>query len=366
MENHPIPQDITGFQFKLIGQMTIKQFIYLAIGAIIAWFIFYILPITALIRWPLSLFFLIGGALFAFLPVAGRPMDVMLGNFISAIFAPTKYIYKRGGGEISKNTINNSSGTNQSVIHLPGPTVLPEAIPPPPTTAQTPPPQVQEQASSFAEASVDKRKIEEKEEKLIEEQEKIQEQLEDIKTVENTNASIKDLNEAHKKAVELDKMLQETLRQKAELEQQLSILQGKVASQKETFAPSELKPREQTKNVRRVPRELKRDVGVANIPEHPNIITGIIKDSRGNPLPNILVEVMDLDDNPVRAFKTNGLGQFASATPVSNGRYKINFEDPKAQHKFDAVEIEAVGEVIMPLEIISIDAREELRRELFN
>ena len=37
MDNHPIPQDVTGFQFRLIGDMTIKQFAYLAGGMILAW-----------------------------------------------------------------------------------------------------------------------------------------------------------------------------------------------------------------------------------------------------------------------------------------------------------------------------------------
>src|SRR5438045_3308890 len=40
MENHPIPQDVTGFQFKLIGEMTVKQFAYLAGGVVLAWVTF--------------------------------------------------------------------------------------------------------------------------------------------------------------------------------------------------------------------------------------------------------------------------------------------------------------------------------------
>ena len=54
MDNHPIPQDITGFQFKLIGDMTIKQFAYVAGGVIAGWFI-YILPVLSLIRIPVAL-----------------------------------------------------------------------------------------------------------------------------------------------------------------------------------------------------------------------------------------------------------------------------------------------------------------------
>ena len=111
---------------------------------------------------------------------------------------------------------------------------------------------------------------------------------------------------------------------------------------------------------------MEKSIGLPIASQEPNLITGIVKDPRGNPLPNILVEVKDPEDNPVRAFKTNGLGQFAAATSLTNGKYIIAFEDPKGQNKFDTVEIEATGTPIMPLEIISVDPREELRRELFN
>jgi hypothetical protein len=102
------------------------------------------------------------------------------------------------------------------------------------------------------------------------------------------------------------------------------------------------------------------------LPIEPNLIVGTVKDPRGNLLQNILVEVVDLEGNPVRAFKTNNLGKFASATSVANGKYKIILEDPKQEHRFDEIQIEATGAPILPLEIKSIDKREELRRELFN
>lgn len=101
------------------------------------------------------------------------------------------------------------------------------------------------------------------------------------------------------------------------------------------------------------------------MPEVPNLIAGVIKDPRGNILPNILVEVKDKDDNPIRAFKTNALGQFASATPLLNGTYTITFEDPKKTQLFDTIELLVNGNLIPPMEITSIDEREELRKSLF-
>ena len=405
MDNqHPIPQDITGFQFKLIGQMTIKQFIYLAAGAVIAWIFFFILPLPSLIKWPLSLISLVLGAGFAFVPIDGRPMDVMLGNFIGAIFAPTKFVYKKTVPPQPDNPAQNQTQP-ASPANLGGPSTPKVINLPPPQNQSSPVPeqvpsaqpnqaypqatgrilslnfedQTKPQAQSSTQAvpqgsnetkapeNPEERKIIESEKKLEEKEEDLQKKLDEAQALENTETGLKNMDQAHKKTEELENMLKETIAQKEELEKQLLILQGKLEGEKqEKFIPSTAHPLRETKNVRKIPKELKKAAGVANFPESPNLITGIIKDSRANPLPNILVEVKDTDDNAVRAFKTNALGQFASATSLSNGKYQIIFEDPKGGHRFDSVEIEATGEVIMPLEIISIDAREELRRELFN
>ena len=109
MDNHPIPQDITGFQFKLIGSMTVKQFAYLATGVVIAWFIFFILSGFIFIRLPLAIIFLGLGVSLAFVPIDGRPMDLMITNLLKAIFAPTRYIYKKEGGSLSSQTLQPAS-----------------------------------------------------------------------------------------------------------------------------------------------------------------------------------------------------------------------------------------------------------------
>lgn len=170
---------------------------------------------------------------------------------------------------------------------------------------------------------------------------------------------------SHKKVLDLESRLREMSSQKDQLFQQLASFRQKAGNDKNVFVPSTAVPKNETSNVKRIPQGMGKNLGLPMSPTAPNIITGIIKDPRGNTLPNILVEVEDKDGNPVRAFKTNGLGRFLSATPLTNGVYIIKFEDPKAQHKFDSVEITIKNNVIMPLEIISIDAREELRKSLF-
>src|SRR4029079_10746603 len=119
-------------------------------------------------------------------------------------------------------------------------------------------------------------------------------------------------------------------------------------------------PAKVTKNVTSIPASMAKSAGFEAVPEFPNLLTGIIKDARGNPLSNILVEVKDEEGNAVRAFKTNALGRFASATALTSGKYTISFEDPKSQQRFDEVAFEAKGEIINPIEVISVDNREEL------
>lgn len=290
MENHPIPQDVTGFQFKLIGNMTIKQFAYLATGIILAWIIFQ-LPILFLIKIPLAIFFAVLGLGLAYLPVAGRPMDTMIANFIKALFRPTKFVYEKSGNPLyfpgratSARELKNTPVT-QSDDHNPPAQPADNIIiaPPKPKPASNPEPNTKPIALNTA--------------------------------------------------------------QKPETPQA-------DPPKKPSFDFAQ--------------RITKISAQTAYIPDSPSLIAGIAKDPRGNSLPNILVEVKDKEGNPIRAFKTNEVGRFVSATALLNGTYTIEFEDPKGIHKFEKKTVEITGQIVPPIEATSIDPREELRRSLFS
>jgi hypothetical protein len=199
----------------------------------------------------------------------------------------------------------------------------------------------------------------------------LEKELQDAKAKETAESQVDhgEYLKAHQKVLELQKNLNDLAYQKQELESKLISLQQKMETQgKPVYAPSVAQPDQlkETKFVRSIPQSMQKNAGMPIAPEFPNVVTGIIKDPRGNPLANILVEVKDAQGNAVRAFKTNALGQFASATPLNNGDYSIGFEDPRGENKFDTVAFKAIGEIILPIEIISVDSREELRRSLFN
>ena len=97
----------------------------------------------------------------------------------------------------------------------------------------------------------------------------------------------------------------------------------------------------------------------------PNMVIGQIIDPRGLPLANILVEIVDTQKNPVRAFKSAQNGQFATATPLTAGSYLLMCEDPEGKQKFQPMPLLVNDTILSPLTIQSTDEREELRKALF-
>jgi hypothetical protein len=84
MQEHAVPRDITGFKFKLVGDMTVKQFGELAFGAVTAYIIL-ASGLYPIFKWPLGIFFALFGVALAFLPIQERPLDVWIINFFKAI-----------------------------------------------------------------------------------------------------------------------------------------------------------------------------------------------------------------------------------------------------------------------------------------
>jgi hypothetical protein len=94
MEQHPIPRQITTFEFKLIGFLTIKQFIYLIVFIPVGFLVYYLFPIPLL---NILLGIITGGLgfAFAFIPVNDRPLDVWIKNFFKRLTSPTQYLYHK-------------------------------------------------------------------------------------------------------------------------------------------------------------------------------------------------------------------------------------------------------------------------------
>ena len=355
MDQHPIPQDVTGFQFKLIGSMTVKQFAYVAAGVISAVILYYFplkISFAILIKTVLIPLFGGSGIVIAFVPIDGRPIDVMTTNFMKALFSPNQYIYQKTERKFSFSAI--------SVVSQQTATQQSQRIANHPRQKAADKRAMQLQAILHNSAGRVKNKLDDRETAFLQALTAIP-AAPAAPTQAMPVAQISlggQINPVAQPFPQLHHLAPQAVQQTAHA-QQLSpspqLVQPAVKASLVLTKFSPLPPLQPVKNIR-----------LPHTADVPNVIIGIVRDSRENILPNILVEVKDKDGNPIRAFKTNGLGHFASATPLPMGRYTIELDDPKKQHSFDLIQIIANNQIMQPIEIISHDAREALRKELFN
>lgn len=94
MEQHPIPRQITTFEFKLIGFLTVKQFVYLLVFTGLTLIVYYLTPIPFL-NYFFAFLVAAGGVAFVFVPINDRSMDIWLKNLIKRLTSPTQYFYKK-------------------------------------------------------------------------------------------------------------------------------------------------------------------------------------------------------------------------------------------------------------------------------
>jgi len=98
IQQHPLPQDISAYRFRLIGDMTIKQFASLGIGIVIS-ILFYSSPLPFFFKYPLAFIFLLLGVGMAFVPIQGRTLDTWIFAFIRSIYSPTQFVWKQTSQE---------------------------------------------------------------------------------------------------------------------------------------------------------------------------------------------------------------------------------------------------------------------------
>lgn len=417
MDNHPIPQDVTGFKFKLIGSITVRQFSYLLFAAIIC-YIFFALPIFFLIKIPFIGIFAALGFMLAFVPIDGRPMDLMFVNFMRAIPRDNQWIYQKRGVDLSfleyhpsplhgQNTQrqkphsddsdkrrklaallqsrNNPTSdmdphdvdfldkmkgffSEQTLVQQTAPLpqepteIVQDATPvPPPAPMPIADPTVQQSVNTILMSTVGAASPQPSQQ--IQQEKKSVEEKPD--TPEEPTLAVPQLSVPPSEPVVENKEpvipAGMTQQESSPHHQEVKQIAKEINHQRAT----EGSPAQDTSRVRTLVGDAAVAAGFPTLPDIPNILIGVVKDPRGKILSNVLVEVFDKNDIPVRAFKTNALGQFASATPLPDGKYSIRLEDPLASQEFDTIEITLTGEIFQPLEVISIDGREKLRLELF-
>lgn len=442
MEQHPVPQNVTSFEFKLIGDITLKQFAYCAAGVILAYVFFKLEILPAILRLPLAVFFFCFGFALAFLPVEERPLDRWLVSFFKSIYSPTQYVWKKSphipeallataqmaapptvATRVTPPTIQSAPvAAPRAAATPPKPPVAPVRVAPvaqprptpPPPRAPTPPPRVAapppaplkieppkpKPTSWTLGAPASKRDappptmagpttsitgkhidLEEKKpqqaaqktkadpKELARMREGYQELEKKLTTqMQTMQQELAKGNVTKERFMQLQQLLAQMLAEKDRMSKELASLRKQLTAQQSDapLRPTEYStvPTEQTTTVRIVAPQNARQMGVPQLTTYPNVITGIIKESQGNLLPGVILTVKDHEGMPVRALKTNKIGQFAASTPLANGTYIIEVEDPQKKYRFNRIEVSLSGQILPPLEISAVSERDMNRAKL--
>ncbi len=422
MEQHPIPRNITGFQFKLIGDMTLKQFGYLAGGSIIGYALFKLLPLPSFITIILGGLSFFTGIAFAFLPFQDRPLDQWLFAFIKSVYAPTQFIYRKDNqppdillqtssrpkmvpisqqkqfadskkmldaylSRFPKNSPIDSFDQNERIyisqtLALFAHTTVPKTQPPtPPQQKPIPPAPVvpvileakKERPLPPPVHATSSNKPEEKQKQIISDTNQARQlavELEKLRREMQQKATSKASDPMlEKRFLELEQKLTGLLTEREKLTAELAEFRKKESLIGKAVQPQAIQETPQTSNVKIISQQQATNAGILSPATVPNLVMGIVNDQDHNSLSNILITIKDMRGTPLRALKTNRLGQFFASTSLSNGTYVMEVEDPQKRFAFDLVELKLTGQIFQPLAIIAkqqVDpVREKLSKELF-
>lgn len=343
MNPHPIPQNVTSFEFHLVGDMTLKQFIYLATGSGIAYLLFvFLAPIYPFVAWPLIIISASTGTSFAFLPIGSRPLDHWVVAFFKAIYSPTKRSWKKNNKNFKEDPLFNS----RLVMYLSGLTpTVPEQLRTTQNNSENQNSNTQSPSESFRNATPAPLPTTDELAKTVDLARQAQNLQFRIIQTERTLSQIK--SEASQptpipidysqQVNQIMTNLQTLITQASQIKEQLD----KVNQPKKPIDVMKVKEK-----IRVVIPAKQKQTQLA-LTTFPNVINGIVKDKGGNYLEGVITVIHDKEGLPVRALKTNKLGQFSGSTPLPNGLYTLELE--KDNFTFDVLQIELTGEVLPPL-----------------
>lgn len=367
MQEHPVPQNITSYEFHLIGNMTLKQFFELGAGGILA-FVAYSSNLPDLLKWPLVFLFVILGVAFAFVPLEERPLDHWFLAFIRAIYNPTKFYWKK------------TLRVPEVFTYVKGqqPKIIDE------TEAALP--RKRERAQAYLQSiSPDQAKpveeIDQRAEGLLSlfavtpvqgevqvtpRQESVEKPSLEVST--HGLHAISSLPPeaavavvlADEAAQQYNTFTQPTYTPPVNIPQQEAVAvkspQQTVVfeSQSTSETPKEAQvyqdqPVTQQVSQETVPIKTNTALPFPKTPTTPNLVAGMVLDPDGKMIEQSIIEIRDKTGMPVRALRSNKLGQFFVSTPLPSGEYELAVE--KDGYSFDTMKLVLGGKIIPPLEI---------------
>ncbi len=334
MQQHPVPQNVTSYQFRLIGDMTLTQFLELLAGGVVA-YIFYSTNLIGFVKYFLMFISVILGVAFAFLPLEGRPLTQWTMAFIRAIYLPTQFYWEKRPK-------------------------LPEYLSDIPTTKSPPITQLAPNTPTpepFKKEEPLDKEFEEQHSKRIEE---LLNLYKELPTSPATKPTLKPsppvTNSPVSPPVQTPRM-QTVVIEPIAIVSSPSLTPSPPTHLSPNTTPTTPQP-SPSNVVLQNPTITSQALGslavfnaslpFPSVPETPNTLVGMVFDKTGNIIENAVVEIKN-QGGTVRATKTNRLGQFFLATPLNSDSYTIYTEKEKLVFKPISLKLE--GKIYPPLEI---------------
>jgi PrgI family protein len=398
MQQHPIPQNVSQYQFKLIGFLTLSQFAFLG-GFLLLAFIVFKAPLPFIFTWPVSFILALGGILFTFFKYNERPFHIYVINFLKSVYGPTQYLWQKQEKipdffTFTRKTTNQDHSSNRSAVSQqklqsylstlnPKPQIKPQdkieiqnlskinqlfgSVKISPQTQPDQNPMPAGDKPRVIKKIPDQKTIETI---LFQNQIKLSQKNLKVKSDEQKKQISKELLSAKPKPAiqalqspkpvtlppklvpinknQVSQQIQKTSMNKTNKAQQ-SIIKP-APSLAPPVQVTSLYPENSNSKPLITPQFLS-DVNMPISPEAPNIIVGMTVSKTEKLIPNTIVEIQNSNNMPVRAVKSNRLAQFFIATPIKNGVYQVKAEH--SSYKFDTIKIEAKGVIIPPIKIIA-------------
>lgn len=319
MEQHPIPTNVSSYQFKLVGDMTLKQFFQLA-GGLLVGILFYSSPLLAIIKWPLAILSGLLGVGLAFLPLEERPLERWIFAFFRAIYSPTLFAWKLGSspsnlfqpepagtpaepqqdaalkdylsknnqaptplGNLDKAESGFLSKLSGLINNLAVPTPKPEEQAPPPQPAPTAPAELKIPETPAVQVAQTQHHI----------------------VVEETAPQVTQTSAPVQQVVAGNEM---------------------ISTHQAIFSVDAAPPSPSI---------------------YPNVVVGQIVDQDRRIVEGAIMEIRDSAGRPIRALRSNKAGHFITVTQLDNGHYEIITE--KDGYEFTPISFDATGTLISPI-----------------
>lgn len=349
MEQHPVPQQISSYQFKLVGDMTLKQFFEVAGGVVVA-LIIYSLPLPAFLRWPFIIVSVLFGAALAFLPIEERPLESWVIAFIRSIYQPTMFYWKKPdvppqyflnpSAPVAAPSDTSSSAPNATFLNNleSGERAFFSNI-----TKMFSSQAAKAYTPTQSETAT-----------IVNPQTTVQQNIPTQVPFSPPRMVIPQENMMQTPPQYAKKIVVPTL-PPVQVEKSSTPV---ADTPKAVATPIEIKPESihqilpnQPTQIGTQPQKFSPDAEPPATPTQPNVVVGQVMDPQGKIVEGAILEIKDLAGRPVRALKSNRVGHFFIVTPLTNGQYQLSCE--KDGLEFDTINIIADGQIIEPMAIKS-------------